>query len=353
MDFNDERGAKPKFKIPTTLCRSRMSRSKKKFDASFHGETEKMDFLYDPTTSTHDKPHVTDSEVQEEPEYSESEHEEQCEQEELEQYQFSDEESCDKTATLLQPIQLTKRTGSEVQQHVFDHLTETIHHDGSPTLSSAAPFERLNQTLGRSTNSYTTRTVLDMAKRFTSIQNCIVQCTLSVAKHDSPVSFPRTLNAVASFSPEVDFRYSSDDFSLSKDEKDALKAIPNVKLFKTSAFVGVKKYSIRRVSEDRLAQTCYVCYEGSDRIEFGSVERIFEDESNKTFALIQHFETLDPFAYLANWPDNDNNFTWMCDSLNSFFRQIVDTNFSVIDISRLKGYCSVLEFDSQSYVSRF
>uniref|UniRef100_A0A8R1I9H8 Uncharacterized protein n=1 Tax=Caenorhabditis japonica TaxID=281687 RepID=A0A8R1I9H8_CAEJA len=350
MDFNDER------------------------DASFHGETEKMDFLYDPTTSTHDKPHVTDSEVQEEPEYSESEHEEQCEQEELEQYQFSDEESCDKTArqdginfmaSIFLYNHVSVSLGKDVFsmfrvlrrfpsiQHVFDHLTETIHHDGSPTLSSAAPFERLNQTLGRSTNSYTTRTVLDMAKRFTSIQNCIVQCTLSVAKHDSPVSFPRTLNAVASFSPEVDFRYSSDDFSLSKDEKDALKAIPNVKLFKTSAFVGVKKYSIRRVSEDRLAQTCYVCYEGSDRIEFGSVERIFEDESNKTFALIQHFETLDPFAYLANWPDNDNNFTWMCDSLNSFFRQIVDTNFSVIDISRLKGYCSVLEFDSQSYVSRF
>ncbi|EGT31829.1 hypothetical protein CAEBREN_00760 [Caenorhabditis brenneri] len=52
----------------------------------------------------------------------------------------------------------------------IDHMAPKLRFYGSPLLSSAAPFERLNQSMGRSSNSYTTRTLLNISGRFLALK---------------------------------------------------------------------------------------------------------------------------------------------------------------------------------------
>ena len=81
-------------------------------------------------------------------------------------------------------------------QFVLDHMVKSLEKDGSPLLSSAASFERINQVLGRGSSVYTTRTVVNMANRFIALQRAVSQCCLAIKKIDCPIQFPRSMKAV-------------------------------------------------------------------------------------------------------------------------------------------------------------
>ena len=106
-------------------------------------------------------------------------------------------------------------------QFVLDHMVKSLDYDGSPLLSSAAPFERLNQVLGRGTSVYTTRTVINMSKRFLALQKSVSQCTRAVRKVDCPVQFPTSMKAVGDESSLNSLKIDYDPFA--KDEEIYLK----------------------------------------------------------------------------------------------------------------------------------
>ncbi|KAF1754872.1 hypothetical protein GCK72_021437 [Caenorhabditis remanei] len=86
--------------------------------------------------------------------------------------------------------------GTMKQHFVLDHMVKSLEKDGSPLLSSAASFERINQVLGRGSSVYTTRTVVNMANRFIALQRAVSQCCLAIKKIDCPIQFPRSMKAV-------------------------------------------------------------------------------------------------------------------------------------------------------------
>ncbi|KAF1750525.1 hypothetical protein GCK72_017075 [Caenorhabditis remanei] len=74
---------------------------------------------------------------------------------------------------------------------ILDHMVPNIRFESSPMLSSAAPFERLNQSLGRNTDVYTTRSLIDMTTKFMASHRANYYCEKSVDSseflfHDFP-----------------------------------------------------------------------------------------------------------------------------------------------------------------------
>ncbi|PIC40878.1 hypothetical protein B9Z55_008479 [Caenorhabditis nigoni] len=83
-------------------------------------------------------------------------------------------------------------------------MVKTLNRDGSPLLSSAAPFERLNQVLGRASNTFTTRATINMSTRFLGLQQAAFLCNKAVKKTKSPVAYPSTMQSELELSMEKD-----------------------------------------------------------------------------------------------------------------------------------------------------
>ncbi|UMM44538.1 hypothetical protein L5515_019672 [Caenorhabditis briggsae] len=78
--------------------------------------------------------------------------------------------------------------------HMFiDHMASSIRFHGSPLISSASSFERLNQTLGRSSNAYTTRTLINISNRFMGMKRASEHCSSSL--YQKEISTPKTMSA--------------------------------------------------------------------------------------------------------------------------------------------------------------
>ncbi|PIC37215.1 hypothetical protein B9Z55_015919 [Caenorhabditis nigoni] len=78
--------------------------------------------------------------------------------------------------------------------HMYiDHMALSIRFHGSPLISSASSFERLNQTLGRSSNAYTTRTLMNISNRFMGMKRASEHCSSSL--YHKEISTPKTMSA--------------------------------------------------------------------------------------------------------------------------------------------------------------
>ena len=96
-------------------------------------------------------------------------------------------------------------------------MAPSISYHGSPLLSSAAPFERLNQTMGRSSNAYTTRTLLNISNRFLAMRRAGQHCIdVSDLKNLHP---PATMSALCIESSLNHVGGNEDKVPLSEKEK--------------------------------------------------------------------------------------------------------------------------------------
>ena len=91
-------------------------------------------------------------------------------------------------------------------------------------MSSAAPFERLNQSLGRNTDVYTTRSLIDMTTKFMASHRANYYCEKAVAKTGSPVLYPYTMRAISEMFRQGNAACKKlDENELHEKEKDALR----------------------------------------------------------------------------------------------------------------------------------
>ncbi|CAP37874.1 Protein CBG20947 [Caenorhabditis briggsae] len=237
--------------------------------------------------------------------------------------------------------------------YLVDHLAKRIRKHGSPLLSSAAPYERQNQTLGRSSNTYTTRTMINVSSRFMALKRATFSCLAIVENWNSDLKMPATMQALGKHLNEAPNTENIDDCPLEKKEEEYLnRYMKNKPVFRSSWSNGRKQFSVRRKCSDRLVHNCYIYYFNKNMdVEFGSIERIFIDEKDRFMILLQRFETRNPFDYLTT---NLSNFAqwhnlkidW--NSSNTFFRQIVGCSYSIVDARYLEGYVTVLEFSGFS-----
>ncbi|UMM16104.1 hypothetical protein L5515_013262 [Caenorhabditis briggsae] len=213
--------------------------------------------------------------------------------------------------------------------YLVDHLAKRIRKHGSPLLSSAAPYERLNQTLGRSSNNYTTRTMINVSSRFMALKRATFSCLAIVENWNSDLKMPATMQALGKHLNDAPNTENIDDCPLEKKEEEYLnRYMKNKPVFRSSWSNGRKQFSVRRKCSDRLVHNCYIYYFNKNMdVEFGSIERIFIDEKDRFMILLQRFETRTPFDYLTT---NLSNFAqwhnlkidW--NSSNTFFRQITE-----------------------------
>ncbi|EGT57427.1 hypothetical protein CAEBREN_10631 [Caenorhabditis brenneri] len=288
---------------------------------------------------------------------------------------------------MLDPIQLSTRTGSEVQQlfnisvptelapllrkllathfpeyytmkqhFVLDHMIQNLNSDGTPLLSSAGPFERLNQVLGRSTGSFTTRTVLNMCKRFISLQKAVSYCSAAVKKENSPMRFPASMRAVDI--DETTTTIKTDDRPFLKEEDVYLKnkfKETDLTEFRTATRVGKKVYSTRMSCENSVQHTCFVVFVNEEgKIRFASIERIFFVQ-NEEMVLARVFQTENPFHSLYRWCEQFTQLrssVEICKKANTYFKQVVHMEYETFISSKIIDYCIILEANSKSYVSR-
>ncbi|KAF1756639.1 hypothetical protein GCK72_013093 [Caenorhabditis remanei] len=107
---------------------------------------------------------------------------------------------------------------------ILDHMVPNIRFEGSPLISSAAPFERLNQSLGRNTDVYTTRSLIDMTTKFMASHRANYYCEKAVAKTGSPVLYPYTMRAISEMFRQGNAACKKlDENELHEKEKDALR----------------------------------------------------------------------------------------------------------------------------------
>ncbi|PIC12325.1 hypothetical protein B9Z55_028470 [Caenorhabditis nigoni] len=109
--------------------------------------------------------------------------------------------------------------------HYFiDHLTPSIQYHGSPSLSSASPFERLNQTLGRSSNSFTTRTLVNISNRFMAMKRAVQHCTSPL--YQTRMDPPLTIKGSIGFNDEKNCNVTmgEDNEDLTRAESEVLKS---------------------------------------------------------------------------------------------------------------------------------
>lgn len=241
---------------------------------------------------------------------------------------------------------------------VVDHLAADVRVCGSPMLSSTAPFERLNQTLGRSTNCYTTRTVVDMSSKFMALQRAMYHCEVAQTKRDGSDFFPRTLESISENNLIKRRRlHRIDNTDLSQEERDALVSkMGSIKQFEQTAVHRDVSYSVRWKTENNVTRDCFVYYTSEDKlVSFGSIERIFKDDGGALYTLLLKFDVVDPISAILQWPQIDNRLRSVfqpCKIHNNYFFQIVGTQYEIVPITHLKGYTVLLEFNSKSYVSR-
>ncbi|EFO86019.1 hypothetical protein CRE_02245 [Caenorhabditis remanei] len=250
-------------------------------------------------------------------------------------------------------------------QFVLDHMVPQLKYDGSPLLSSAAPFERLNQVLGRGTGAHTTRTLLNMCRRFIALQKAVSHCNVAIAKPDSPITFPKSMKSV----DDEDLIHNTklDGVPLTTHEKMYLRShsiditecsqvfTNNLENFRISTISNQKVYSTRRNCDDNVQHNCYIYFlDQQNSIQFGSIERIFTLDG-RCVVLIHKFQLADPFPYVRKYvedmPELKRVFQ-LSERSNTYFKQIVGIDLVVVEADRIGGFCTVVEFESRSYLSR-
>ncbi|EFP05372.1 hypothetical protein CRE_27272 [Caenorhabditis remanei] len=232
-------------------------------------------------------------------------------------------------------------------QFVLDHKVPQLKYDGSPFLSSAAPFERLNQVLGRGTGAHTTRTLLNMCRRFIALQKAVSHCNVAIAKPDSPITFPKSMKSV----DDEDLIHNTklDGVPLTTHEKMYLRShsiditecrlrnsqvfTNNLETFRISTISNQKIYSTRRNCDDNVQHNCYIYFlDQQNSIQFGSIERIFTLDG-RCVVLIHKFQLGDPFPfvrkYVEDMPELKRVFQ-LSERSNTYFKQIVGIDLVVI-----------------------
>ncbi|EFP10384.1 hypothetical protein CRE_11556 [Caenorhabditis remanei] len=188
---------------------------------------------------------------------------------------------------------------------VHDHLVPRLKFDGSPMLTSAAPFERLNQVLGRSTNSHTTRATINMATRFISLQQAVFSCSVATSKNSCPVLFPLTLQAEQDIFSENETKENDvvDNFPLTEREEEYISS-QNIQLqkMKTTTCSNSKSFTTRATSSTSINKSSNIYYfDEEGTVKFGSIERILITKTGENRVLVQQFDVLDPFTEIYDW----------------------------------------------------
>ncbi|CAO4363417.1 unnamed protein product [Caenorhabditis nigoni] len=246
--------------------------------------------------------------------------------------------------------------------YTFNHLVETLRFDGSPLLSSAAPFERLNQVMGRNNCQWTTRATLDMSKRFTGLNKALVECRKSVESALSPVKWPQTMKSLKPVTEKlVPKNNNTDEVPLNNEELMVIESkFPNFSsgLFHIRASTSTSRgtFSTRHNNSASLTKSCFVYYIDGEDAQFGSIERIIETPKGDFFLLLYNFKTIDPFENLRLWASQRSQLRKCVDTVlksNQFYRKIVGYQWKVIHVNQIEGYFTMLEFGNCSYASRY
>uniref|UniRef100_A0A8R1HLK6 Uncharacterized protein n=1 Tax=Caenorhabditis japonica TaxID=281687 RepID=A0A8R1HLK6_CAEJA len=214
---------------------------------------------------------------------------------------------CDKLNSIIDDVRYVLRTHFKefmtMKVHFsLEHLVPDLKYRGSPMLTSAAPFERLNQTLGRHTNVYTTRTLSDMATRFMSLQRALYLVRSAIYKPDCPVDFPTTLRHAIREDVPTACLLKYDHNPLSEEEQFFIdNSEHRIVHMRSEVRLESRTYKTRRQCDSDLAKSCYVYFiKHTGHTQFGSIERILLNDDGVKMVLLQEFETIDPFMNLLN-----------------------------------------------------
>ncbi|PIC48165.1 hypothetical protein B9Z55_007250 [Caenorhabditis nigoni] len=231
--------------------------------------------------------------------------------------------------------------------HYFiDHMAPTIRFHGSPLLSSAAPFERLNQTMGRSANAYTTKTLMNICKRFLAMKTANTHQN-SERKADGNILENQT-DGGCLFTPDVSPLTTQETIYLNSHNREE-------RVYRTSWSNDTFTFCTRAFCLGSPVQSCFIYfYNNQKTTEFGSIERLFMNEEGNILAIIQKFNTIDPFEDLMKSILTSRSMANFSSRyyVNGFYRKIISCSYFVLDTRFLEGYATILEFSGNSFVSR-
>ncbi|CAP29986.2 Protein CBG10618 [Caenorhabditis briggsae] len=250
-------------------------------------------------------------------------------------------------------------TITTIPKMFIDHMVSSIRFHGSPLISSASSFERLNQTLRRSSNAYTTRTLMNISDRFMGMKRASEHCSSSL--YQKEISTPKTMSAFLDDNDnDIVPEEKCDSEIITEEEKAALENFyinGKPPKFRSIYNNGKHTFSTRRSCMQKTVHNCYV-YLKDNRglIAFGSIERIFSTPSECTLVSLQNFETVDPFRQFSNYFNQhsfSNNLSHILNKANDYFRKIVDCTFKVVNAKSLEGFVTLFEYYASKKTGNF